>query len=227
MACPCCNPNPIDPCLIIVNNARKSTGEIDWYVALDIECWGGSMFPGRYKDVENGIVITDNELQLWQWYFANRQAHPWGEPGFNGQEVKAFSGYSVLLPSLGGGYTDQNGDSWFITTNPNNSGTVLDLHVKQISSTVCVLYGHVGVEYTFYPHTSENYYTNETAAMIYLYNQTWRWQSTITNGTPGGVSVSPVIGELREVLGVEQDGTLIGRVTSGTFGPTPQVTITL
>lgn len=246
MPCPCCNPNPnpcdgpcdtladcapgcdcveeqcvqADPCKIIVNNLRKGIGQIDWKVALDASCWGGSVYPGRViltTDNGDGAVVDVDIPYGWTWFRNDSFVHKFGEPGFDGYESKKLSCTMFYAPALVGPYTDGSG-SWSFNYNEDNDDGELDIHVKEISETACILYGHVGVEYAFSPKTDANEYTPEQLQQRELFNQTWRWQATITNGVLGGVSIVAVAG-VRSING--------GQNVSGTFGPTPEVTITL
>ena len=187
------------------------------------------MYPGRYTLTANGNVQNDFELLEWNWYSITQQVHAPGDPGLDSNEAKSFSAVNMLRPDLSGAYTDANGVEWLLNANLTNSNTNIDIHTEQISATSCILYGHVGVEYDTKPYTSEYVYTAETIVQVYNYSQTWRWQATITSGTVGAVSYTPVIGLKNFYTGVIfNDGSYESAISyAGPFGPTPVVTITV
>ena len=187
------------------------------------------MYPGRLALIQNGTVQYDFVLSEWNWFVRTEQVHAPGDPGLDGSETKSFSAQNMLRPDESGAYTDANGVEWELNSNNQSTNRILDIHQKQISATSCILYGHVGVEYDTRPYTSEYVYTAETIVEVYNYTQTWRWQATITSGTVGAVSYTPVTGLKNSYTGVIfNDGSYESATsTAGPFGPTPVVTITV
>ena len=89
---------------------------------------------------------------------------------------------------------------------------------KVLSATECLLYGHVNVQYSLRP---ENASPPDYGAWL-DYNSLWRWESTITNGVHGGVSMVPVVGYQ---ITYDETGQLINE-TDESYGPEPTVTLT-
>lgn len=221
MPCPCCS--GYNPC--------TSLSEVDWKVALDVACWGGTVWPGRLivtSDNGDGVVTDLDIPDYWTWSRNDQLVHKFGEPGRNGSDFRKFSCAIFYGPTLGGSqYTDQSGEVWFF----NNDGRfeVLDIHYKTVNASSCLVYGHIGVENAFTPYTTTNDWTSAQLQQVYNYSMTWRWQATVSGGSVGGISIVPVAGLKNYYTGVIfQDGSLEQLTSTAIpFGPTPEVTITL
>jgi len=84
MVCPCCVQE--EPCSVTINGTRVGLGQIDFANALDIACWGGSIYPGRLALIQNGTAQYDLVLSEWNWFVSTQQVHLPGDPGLDSND---------------------------------------------------------------------------------------------------------------------------------------------
>jgi hypothetical protein len=135
----------------------------------------------------------------------------------------------MLRPTATGPYTDADGVSWEILANVTNTNKTLDIHLNDLTGNYCILYGHIGVEYSFRPLTNTDTYTSEQIQQVYDYATTWRWQVPITGRSLGSVFFTPVVAVKNYYTGVIFEDGSYESVQSNAIpiGPVPEVTITL
>ena len=200
-----------------------------WDAMIKIQCWGGSIFPGRARQVQNGVTVFDVEWERWSWYeYIAQTVDSNGVDAYGDQfEFKWFSTFQMQVPVVGQYYYDDSEGRWNISVsayNPDRS--FLDIHIKQIDRRRCILYGHVGVEYDYNPMTMAFPTAQELLQKI-TFNQTWRWQSVLQNGTLGSVSVVPVVGYTITYERGPGESIIPTSTLTNPVGPQPSVTITI
>lgn len=196
MVCPCCVPP--EPCSVFVGSEKVAITSLDPLDWLDVACWGGAVPGGTTTLLLNGDIAYEFDSGwYWEYYVL--------DSGTGAAEKEVFSAglerWQLSVP-----------EEYEYTEVAGLYGT------KVISATECLLYGHVNVQYSVRPENADP--PNYGAWLDY--NSLWRWESTITNGVPGDVSMVPVVGYQ---ITYDETGQNINE-TAASYGPTPTVTLT-
>ena len=231
MVCPCCV-----RCKILKDGVYVDWYEIDWLVALDVSCFGRSIYPGYQYNELNGEVLINVETQQWSSLYTKQEQDPFPNLSYwPFIDIKNFSCNNILVPQdavfVGGfgqmQYSDNDGSQWFIQVNIADKNFLLDIHFKE-NANECILYGHVNTQTQSYKKALSYTIPQEDLHLQVTETQSWRWQSTIFNGVFGDVTITPVSAVRQTYTGYDDSGNLITNYDySGPFGATPVVTITI
>jgi hypothetical protein len=195
-----------------------------------VSCFGGSIYPGYRDEISDGIVLANQATGFWAWNYFRSTSIIDGSYGcwpFTLVEVFACNRYLMPDSWVQGKYTDGNGQQWNMSSTLFPTPNLLDIWSAKLNATQCLLYGHVGVERQTSAFKVSCDLTEEELPSYLTINQTWRWQTIVTNGVAGDVTMTPVA-SLRQRLVFDASNNLTSALdTNGPFGPTPVVTITV
>ena len=195
-----------------------------------MSCFGGSIYPGYRDEIADGVVLANQATNFWAWNYSRETTTIDGSRGcwpFYLREFFACNQYFIPDSWVKGKYTDGNGQQWNMTFVAFGTPNVLDIWFEKLNATQCLLYGHVGVEMDTSAFKVSCDLTEEELPSYLTINQTWRWQTIVTNGVAGDVTMTPVA-SLRQRLVFDASNNLTSALdTNGPFGPTPVVTITV